>query len=240
MIGTVSNVLGHFKAIVTNKEIETRKAFIEWSEALFSTASFVSESTGFGGLAGRFSCLTALLSKGRKAFELPKTVQKFESFKASLNRYFKDTSKSFFDSLEKTRALAINTFKFASAFTGASQLLIKEKIISFGSMLDSVICEPGIYLRNIFGNRFGKKFWDTFEKVSGIGKVFTAAYLSLSLVDDVRLMQNNPQRGLLKVATTTSFISLCLFAKVMRNGMAPVLALAASTSVLYQMRTSNS
>ena len=239
MIGNVSTVLNQFKALVVSKEIETRKALIDWSEALFSTAGYVAESSGCAGLTTRFSNLTSLLSNGKKAFELPATVKKIDSFKVSFRKCSNEFGNGFTNTLNKVRLLTIDTFKVISTFTGACQLLIKEKVVTFGSSVDTLICKPGVYFRSMTENQENEKFWNTFESISGIGKIFTAAYLSLGLVDNLAYTYENPQRGVLKTATTLSFISLCLFAKVMRPGVAPALALAASTSVLYQMSTTD-
>ena len=111
MIGNVSSVLNQFKALVVSNEIDKRKQVIEWCGALSSTVSYVAESSGCASLTSRFSNLTSLLSNGKKAFELPATVKKIDSFKASFKRCSNEFGNGFTNTLNKVRLLTIDAFK---------------------------------------------------------------------------------------------------------------------------------
>ena len=222
--------------LAKSKDADERSNLYRWAEAFFSLISVAAESTGNTTCSSSCSAFSGLLTKSRKVFGFPACIGKGEGVLKGIDSVKKSFSEGFLSAADSVRNLAIKTFKFSAAVTGVVEMLAKDAIIDLGSC-SIIIMKPVTYLKGYFENSFSEKFWDTFEKISGISKLFTAAFLSLSLVDDVKVFGHNATRATLKVATTASLISLTLFAKIMPKMVTPALALFAATSLIYQLET---
>jgi hypothetical protein len=222
--------------LAKSKDADERSNLYRWAEAFFSLISVTAGSTGYATFSTRCSDMSGLLTKSRKVFAFPTCIGKGESVLNGMNSVKKSFNLGFFSAIDSIRNLAIKTFKFSAAVMSVVEMLAKDAIIDLGKC-STIIMKPVTYLKGHFEGYFSESFWNTFEKVSGISKLFTVAFLSLSLVDDVKVYGYNATRATLKVATTASLISLTLFTKMMPKMAVPALALFAATSLIYQIET---